>query len=164
MLMNDAAEKLKEVVDATTSCVELSVDKDFDVTTVVKINPKDPSMATVNNVIKEKGERRGKAEKQLTVTIDIDKKTHLFHVMIVNVDKFNTNILFTATEENPIQKIEKYLPNIINSTQNILLTQVTTKPEKKVFVQRNRDNNRGNRERKYDGRKYEGRQTRYSNF
>jgi hypothetical protein len=164
MLMNDAAEKLKEVVDATTSCVELSVDKDFDVTTVVKINPKDPSMATVNNVIKEKGERRGKAEKQLTVTIDIDKKTNLFHVMIVNVDKFNTNILFTATEENPIQKIEKYLPNIINSTQNILLTQVTTKPEKKVFVQRNRDNNRGNRERKYDGRKYEGRQTRYSNF
>jgi hypothetical protein len=162
--MNDAAEKLKEVVDATTSCVELSVDKDFDVTTVVKINPKDPSMATVNNVIKEKGERRGKAEKQLTVTIDIDKKTNLFHVMIVNVDKFNTNILFTATEENPIQKIEKYLPNIINSTQNILLTQVTTKPEKKVFVQRNRDNNRGNRERKYDGRKYEGRQTRYSNF
>lgn len=164
MLMNDAAEKLKEVVDATTSCVELSVDKDFDVTTVVKINPKDPSMATVNNVIKEKGERRGKAEKQLTVTIDIDKKTNLFHVMIVNVDKFNTNILFTATEENPIQKIEKYLPNIINSTQNILLTQVTTKPGKKVFVQRNRDNNRGNRERKYDGRKYEGRQTRYSNF
>ena len=164
MLMNDAAEKLKEVVDATTSCVELSVDKDFDVTTLVKINPKDPSMATVNNVIKEKGERRGKAEKQLTVTIDIDKKTNLFHVMIVNVDKFNTNILFTATEENPIQKIEKYLPNIINSTQNILLTQVTTKPEKKVFVQRNRDNNRGNRERKYDGRKYEGRQTRYSNF
>lgn len=162
--MNDAAEKLKEVVDATTSCVELSVDKDFDVTTVVKINPKDPSMATVNNVIKEKGERRGKAEKQLTVTIDIDKKTNLFHVMIVNIDKFNTNILFTATEENPIQKIEKYLPNIINSTQNILLTQVTTKPEKKVFVQRNRDNNRGNRERKYDGRKYEGRQTRYSNF
>ena len=164
MLTNDAAVKLKEVVDATTSCVELSVDKDFDVTTVVKINPKDPSMATINNVIKEKGERRGKAEKQLTVTIDIDKKTNLFHVMIVNVDKFNTNILFTATEENPIQKIEKYLPNIINSTQNILLTQVTTKPEKKVFVQRNRDNNRGNRERKYDGRKYEGRQTRYSNF
>lgn len=164
MLTNDAAVKLKEVVDATTSCVELSVDKDFDVTTVVKINPKDPSMATVNNVIKEKGERRGKAEKQLTVTIDIDKKTNLFHVMIVNIDKFNTNILFTATEENPIQKIEKYLPNIINSTQNILLTQVTTKPEKKVFVQRNRDNNRGNRERKYEGRKYEGRQTRYSNF
>lgn len=164
MLTNDAAVKLKEVVDATTSCVELSVDKNFDVTTVVKINPKDPSMATVNNVIREKGDRKGKAEKQLTVTIDIDKKTNLFHVMIVNVDKFNTNILFTATEEDPIQKIEKYLPNIINSTQKILLAQATTKPEKKVFVSRNRkpdsNNNRG---RSNNGRKYEGR-PRYTNF
>lgn len=153
MLREDVAAKLKEVVKATTNCIELSVGKDFDITTVVKINPKDSSMATINNVIKVKGERRG--ERQLSVTIDIDKKTSMFHVMILNVDKFNTNILFTATEDDPIQKIEKYLPNIINSTQNMLMTQIATKPEKKkVFETRNRswkpDGNRG-RERKYNG-------------
>ena len=149
MLSNDVAGKLKEVVAATTNCVELSVGKDFDVTTVVKLNPKDSSMATVNNVIKMRGDR------QLSVVIDIDKKTAMCHVMILNVERLNTNILFTATEEDPIQKIEKYLPNIINSTQNMLMTQIATKPEKKkVFETRNRNwkpvNNR-DRGRKYNG-------------
>ena len=145
MLREDVAVRLKEVVKATTNCIELSVGKDFDITTVVKINPKDSSMATINNVIKVKGERRG--ERQLSVTIDIDKKTSMFHVMILNVEKFNTNILFTATEDDPIQKIEKYLPNIINSTQNILMTQKTTVPEKKKVFSRkgNRNNTRNDR-------------------
>ena len=152
MLSNDVALKLKEVVAATTNCVELSVSKDFDVTTVVKLNPKDSSMAIVNNVIKMKGAR---GDRQLSIVIDVDKRTALCHVMILNVERLNTNILFTATEEDPIQKIEKYLPNIINSTQNMLMTQIATKPEKKkVFETRNRswkpDGNRG-RERKYNG-------------
>lgn len=143
MVKEDVAVKLKEVVKAITNCIELSVGKDFDITTVVKINPKDSSMATVNNVIRVKGERRG--ERQLSVTIDIDKKTSMFHVMILNVEKFNTNILFTATEDDPIQKIEKYLPNIINSTQNILMTQKTIVPEKKkVFNRKSNKNNTRN--------------------
>lgn len=154
MLSNDVALKLNEVVEATTNCIELSVGKDFDVTTVVKLNPKDSSMATVNNVIKMKGAR---GERQLSVVIDIDKKTSLCHVMILNVERFNTNILFTATEEDPVQKIEKYLPNIINSTQNMLMTQIATRPEKKkVYETRNRswkpDSNRG-RERNHNGRR-----------
>lgn len=154
MLSNDVAAKLKEVVAATTNCVELSVSKDFDVTTVVKLNPKDSSMATVNNVIKMKGVR---GDRQLSVVIDVDKRTALCHVMILNVERLNTNILFTATEEDPIQKIEKYLPNIINSTQNMLMTQIATKPEKKkVFETRNRDwkpvNNKGRGNKPYGQR------------
>ena len=154
MLSNDVAAKLKEVVAATTNCVELSVSKDFDVTTVVKLNPKDSSMATINNVIKMKGAR---GDRQLSVVIDVDKRTALCHVMILNVERLNTNILFTATEEDPIQKIEKYLPNIINSTQNMLMTQISTKPEKKkVFETRNRDwkpaNNKGRGNKPYGQR------------
>ena len=65
--------------------------------------------------------------------------------------------MFTATEEDPIQKIEKYLPNIINSTQNMLMTQIATKPEKKkVFETRSRDrkpeNNRGRGNKPYGQR------------
>lgn len=109
-------------------------------------------MKTINNVIKMKGAR---GDRQLSVVIDVDKRTALCHVMILNVERLNTNILFTATEEDPIQKIEKYLPNIINSTQNMLMTQIATKPEKKkVFETRNRNwkpvNNR-DRGRKYNG-------------
>lgn len=123
-------EKVIKIVDTIKNCISLSCNtKDFDITIVSKINPKDGSMATVNSIIKKKSE--GNQYRQLTVSLDIDKRNGLSHVVILNVDKLNSNILFNTTEDNPTAKIEKYLPNIVSSTQAILMKMGNVSPERK---------------------------------
>ena len=112
-------EKVANTIESIKECIALSCNvKEFDVTLVKKINPKDGSMGTINAIFKKKGDNR--TTRQLTVSLDVDKRTGLSHIVILNVDKLNTNILFNTTGDNPIAKIEKYLPNIVSSTQAIL--------------------------------------------
>lgn len=117
-----------KVVEAIQGCIILSHDpKKFDVSVLTRVNQKDPSMATVNASIQLKGSN---ASRQLTISVDVDKRTGMIHVVILNISGLNSNILFTTSEENPIGKIEKYLPNIISSTEKILMSKYNV-PERR---------------------------------
>lgn len=62
------------------------------------------------------------AEKQkiLLFVVDRDKVTSMVHVTIIDNNSKSPNILFVTNDENPISKMEKYIPNIINSTEKMI--------------------------------------------
>lgn len=121
---------IENLVRDIKNCINISIDKNqFNVSLVSNSNKNNPYMVMINAIIRIK-DINDDINRHLGISVDVDKKTQLIHVMVFDINKLKTSVLFATTDENPLSKLEKYLPNIISSTQSILLTKKPVQPRK----------------------------------
>lgn len=58
--------------------------------------------------------------KCLVYVINRDVRTGLNHVFVMDCDNEEHKTLFTVSDRYPVSKLERYLPSIIKSTQNMI--------------------------------------------
>jgi hypothetical protein len=109
---------MTRIVDTIENCVELSIGKEFRF--IIMKNLK--KIQTGSIIIKVIVYLEETPEKQRSILFIIDKDivTSLIHVSIVDDNEKSPSILFTTNITNPISKLEKYIPSIIMSTQDII--------------------------------------------
>lgn len=120
---NDSPSEKQSVLIQTASaienCVKLSIDSDRYGYTYMKNFKKIKSGAFTINV-RIYAKHSPSEHKSLLFIVDRDIKTALVHVSIVDNSSVNPSVLFTASDLYPVIKIEKYVPSIISSTQNMI--------------------------------------------
>lgn len=109
---------MTRIVDTIENCVELSISKEFRF--IIMKNLK--KIQTGSIIIKVIVYLEETPEKQRSILFIVDKDivTSLIHVSIVDDNEKSPSILFTTNITNPISKLEKYIPSIIMSTQDII--------------------------------------------
>lgn len=56
----------------------------------------------------------------LVFVLNRDAKTGMIHTFILDGDQYAPSVLFSTTDKYPVNKLERYVPSIIVSTQNMI--------------------------------------------
>lgn len=119
---NDKKDKpsiLLQAAKTIEDCIKLSIDTDRFGYNIYKSMKKIKSGAfTINVRIYLKQDTYN--HKTVLFIVDKDTKTNLIHVSIIDSDPLSPSVLFTTSDEYPIVKLERYIPSIIISTQNMI--------------------------------------------
>ena len=117
------AEKKKSALMQTSAviedCVKLSIDTEQYGYTVIKNMKKIKTGAftiSVHIYLKHNPD----VSKSILFIVDKDTRTSLIHVSIIDANPLSPSILFTTSEQFPANKLEKYIPSIVISTQNMI--------------------------------------------
>ncbi len=110
---------LKQISETIEDCIKLSVETDrfgYHINrSLAKINVGAFSITTRIYLKQEPSN-----SKTLMFIVDKDKKRNLFHITIMGWDPVTPTILFTTSDEYPITKLERYVPSIMMTTQNMI--------------------------------------------
>lgn len=110
---------LTQTLKAIEDCINLSVDTSkYDIVMMKNTKKLSKGQFTVNVRIVLKAEPG--LYKTLLFVVDMDIKTSYIHTVILDSQPITPNLLFTSTDQYPITKIEKYVPSIVISTQNMI--------------------------------------------
>lgn len=110
---------LTNIIKSLRNCISLSIDKDRYNYAVTETTKKIKAGSVVLNVrisLKEDAERC----RYLVFVVNRDAKTGMNHVFILDGDQYAPSVLFSTTDKYPVNKLERYVPSIIVSTQNMI--------------------------------------------
>jgi hypothetical protein len=109
-------EKITKTID---ECVKLSIDNEkYGFTTTKNVKKLQIGIYVANVRIFKKA--NPESYKTLMFLVDRDAKTSLIHVTIVDSHPITPTVLFVVSDTYPITKMEKYIPSIVSSTQNMI--------------------------------------------
>lgn len=110
---------LLSILKAVKTCISLSVDTDSYNYLMVETTKKIQTGSIVLNLrISSKDDVDNC--RYLVFVFNRDDKTGLIHSFIMDGNNQNPSILFALTDNYPVNKLERYVPSIISSTQNMI--------------------------------------------
>jgi hypothetical protein len=115
----NGASALNTVIKTLKNCISISVDKmkyNFVYTESTKKIQSGSYVLSLRLSSKEDAE----TNKYLVFVINTDAKTGMMHVTILDGDHYAPSVLFSTTDKYPVNKLERYVPSIIASTQNMI--------------------------------------------
>lgn len=110
---------LSNIIKALKNCINLSVDKkqyNFVFTESTKKIQAGSYVLSLRLSLKTDAEKN----KYLVFVINRDAKTGMMHMFILDGDHYAPSVLFSTTDKYPVNKLERYVPSIIGSTQNMI--------------------------------------------
>ena len=110
---------LTNIVKSVKNCLSLAIDKErynYSVTDSMKKIKAGSVVLNVRISLKNDAERC----RYLIFVINRDAKTGMNHVFILDGDQYAPSVLFSTTDKYPVSKLERYVPSIIVSTQNMI--------------------------------------------
>lgn len=110
---------ITNIVKSLKKCISLSIDTDNYIYSITESKKKIQIGSYVLN-LRISSKIDSECCKYLVFVINRDDKTGMIHAFILDGDNYAPSVLFSTTDKYPVNKLERYIPSIIASTQTMI--------------------------------------------